>query len=75
MPLVTLAEDQTADATFMASAPIMFLKLVGVPHAVMTYAICAAFYGPVTIAPFAVGDRVKLPSISSYFVARHGVGV
>ena len=73
VPLVTMAVDQIADAHFMASAPIMFLKLIGVPHAVMTYATCAAFYGPVTIAPFAVGDRVKLPSIHSYFVARSGV--
>ena len=73
VPLVTLEIDQVANAHFMASAPIMFLKLVGVPHAVMTYAVCAAFYGPVTIAPFAVGDRVKLPTLTSYYVARPGV--
>ena len=51
----------------------MFLKLVGTPHAVMTYSVCAAFYGPVTIAPFALGDQVELPSISTYFIARQGV--
>ena len=73
VPLLTLAQDQVADPTFMATAPIMFLKLVGTPHAVMTYSLCAAFYGPVTIAPFALGDRVKLPSMSTYFIARRGV--
>ena len=51
----------------------MFLKLVGTPHVVMTYSVCAAFYGPVTIAPFALGDQVELPSISTYFIARQGV--
>jgi hypothetical protein len=73
VPLLTLGQGEVANPTFMATAPIMFLKLVGTPHAVMTYSVCAAFYGPVTIAPFALGDRVKLPSITTYFIARQGV--
>jgi hypothetical protein len=73
VPLVALAEGEVANPTFMATAPIVFLKLVGTPHAVMTYSVCAAFYGPVTIAPFALGDRVKLPSVTTYYVARQGV--
>ena len=72
VPLLILAQDQVADPTFMATAPIIFLKLVGTPHAVMTYFLCAAFYGPVTIAPLALGDWVKLPSMSTYFTARRG---
>ena len=73
VPLLTLAQDEVADPTFMATVPIMFLKLVETPHAVMIYSVCAAFYGPVTIAQFSLGDRVKLPSISTYFIARQGV--
>ena len=36
VPLLILAQDQVADPTVMATAPIMFLKLVGTPRAVMT---------------------------------------
>ena len=60
VPLLSLEQGAVADSTVMATAPIMFLKLVGTPHAVMTYSVCAAFYGPVTTAPFALGDRVTL---------------
>ena len=62
-----------ADATFLSTAPIMFLKTVGTPQTFMTYGICAAFYEPIISAPCAVGDRIKLPSIDNYFTTRPGV--
>ena len=73
VPLVALDSDQTADATFLATAPIMFLKVVGVPQTFMTYGVCAAYYGPVAAAPYAIGDRLKLPTTGHYLIARPGV--
>ena len=39
----------------------------------MTYGTCAGFYGPVSIFPFTIGDRLKFPSLGHYFIARPGV--
>ena len=66
VPLLTLAQDQVAYPTFMATAPIMFLKLVGIPHAVMTFCMCSVRWT-------GHHSTVKLPSMSTYFIARRGV--
>jgi hypothetical protein len=44
------------------------------PQHIMTYGTCAGFYGPVSVFPFTIGDRIKFPSrVGHYFVARPGV--
>ena len=59
--------------TFLAAAPIMFVRLVGLPQHIVTYETCAGFYGPVSILTFTIGDRLKFPSLGHYSTARPGV--
>ena len=71
---LTLAVDVQIDAgTFLAAAPIMFVRLVGLPQHIVTYETCAGFYGPVSILTFTIGDRLKFPSLGHYSTARPGV--
>jgi hypothetical protein len=73
IPLVGPTDSQTDAGTFMVTAPIMFVRLVGVPQPIMMYGTCAGFYGPVSIFPFMIGESLKLPSLGNYFTARPGV--
>ena len=72
---LAMAADALVDAgTYLAASPIMFVRLGGVPQNIVTYGTCAGFYGPVSVFPFSVGDRIKFPSqVEHYFVARPGV--
>ena len=72
---LAMAADVLVDAgTFLAASPIIFVRLVGVPQHIMTYGTCAGFYGPVSVFPFMIGDRIKFPSLlGHHFVARLGV--
>jgi hypothetical protein len=74
IPLAIAAEALVDAGTYLAASPIMFVRLVGVPHHIMTYGTCVGFYGPVSVFPFTIGDRIKFPSmVGHYFVARPGV--
>ena len=74
VPLALAADDSVDAGTCLALAPIMFVRLLGVPQQFMTYGICTGFYGPVSHFPFSFGDRLKFPSLlGHFFVARPGV--
>ena len=66
VPLAMAADARVDARTFLAAPPIMFVRLVEVPQHIMTYGTCAGFYGPVSIFPFTIGDRLKFCSRIRY---------
>ena len=72
VPLSAPPEGGLADFTFLATAPLMYIKVTGTPQALMTYGVCWVYSAGVENPSVDIGTNVKLQSLPRYVVAREG---
>lgn len=70
LPLSEPAEEQRIDSTFLASSPLIFLRIHSKPQPRMTYCHVAGYSMGTTDRPFAMLEKVKFPSAINYLVAK-----
>ena len=70
VPLFATDDAAVIDFTRMTSGPIMYLRLVGPPQPIMSYATCAAHSAVPADHSISPGQLVKFPSPSHFIVAK-----
>ena len=70
IPLVPPLRGSEADMSYLASVPLMFLKLDGLPQPISTYGQCFALSEGADDFDIPNGSLFKFPSLSHYVLAR-----
>jgi hypothetical protein len=73
VPLAPPTRGSEADMSYLASVPIMFLKLDGLPQPISTYGQCFALSEGADDFDIPTGSLFKFPSLSHYVLARPSI--
>ena len=70
LPLSEPMDDQRLDFSFLASSPLVFLRVFSKPQPRMTYCQVAGYTAGARDRPLSLLEKVKFPSVSNYLVAK-----
>ena len=70
LPLAEPLDDQHLDFTFLASSPLVFLRVFSKPQPRMTYCQVAGYTEGARDRPLGLLAKVRFPSVANYLVAK-----
>jgi hypothetical protein len=70
VPLFNIEDGAIANASILATGPMLYARLQGLPQPRMVFAQCVAYSSGVESQPFPIGTRIKFPPPTHLWVAR-----